>query len=144
MAKRRGKYWFWAWTVLGTVHKHRKNDPTAPCEVWQNLIILHAATPNEALRKAEKLGRSQAGDSRGSLRLGGQPAICKFIGVASFGLIHDPLEDGAGITWNLKRCKQATALKLPKPKAKLLAGAKKELGYKLRSFQFTRAPARGS
>ena len=129
MAKPRVKYWFWTWTVLGTVHKHRKSDPTAPCEVWQNLIILHAATPGEALRKAEKVGQSQAGDSRGSLRLDGKPAICKFMGVASLGVIHDPLEDGAEITWNLKRCRQATALKLPKPRAKLLAGANKELGY---------------
>jgi hypothetical protein len=129
MEKPRAKYWFWAWTVLGTVHKHRKNDPTAPCEVWQNLIILHAATPNEALRKAEKIGRSDAGDARGSLRLDGKPAICKFMGVASLGLIHDALEDGAEITWNLKKCRQATALKLPKAKPTLLAGAQKELGY---------------
>jgi hypothetical protein len=128
MVKPRKKHWFWAWTVLGTVHKHRKNDPTAPCEVWQNLVILHAFTPGEALRKAEKIGRLDASDARSSLRLDGKPAVCKFMGVASLGLIHDPLEDGAEITWNLRRCRQATALKLPKPKARLLAGAKKELG----------------
>ncbi|SRR6266581_6435307 len=131
MVKPRKRHWFWAWTVLGTVHKHRKNDPTAPCEVWQNLVILYAASPSDALRKAEKIGQSQSGDSRGSLRLNGKPAICKFMGVASLGLIHDPLEDGAEITWNLKRCKQSTALKLPKARAKLLAGAKKELSYVL-------------
>src|ERR1700680_73834 len=128
MAKPRVKRWFWAWTVLGTVHKHRQNDPTAPCEVWQNLIILHAATPSEALRKAEKIGRSGAGNTRGSLRLDGKSAIRKFMGVASFGVIHDPLEDGSKITWNLKRCKQSTALKLAKARGALLAKAKKELG----------------
>jgi hypothetical protein len=128
MAKPREKHWFWAWTVLGTVHKHRKNNPSALCEVWQNLIILHATTPNEALRKAEKIGRSEAGDARGSLRLDGKPAICKFMGVASLGFIHDPLEDGTEITWTLKRCKQSTALKLLKRKATILAQAKKELG----------------
>src|ERR1700752_2297488 len=114
MSKPRTKHWFWAWTVLGTVHKGRENDPNAPCEVWKNLIILHAATADEALRKAEKIGQSEAGDSRGSLQLDGKPAICKFMGLASLGLIHDSLEDGAEITWNLKRCKQAMALKLPK------------------------------
>jgi hypothetical protein len=128
MAKPRVKYWFWAWTVVSTVHKGRKKDPNALCEVWQNLIIIQASDEREALRKAEKVGRADASDCLGSLRLDGKPAVCKFMGVASLGLIHDPLEDGAEITWNLKRCKQATALKLPKPKARLLAGAKKELG----------------
>ena len=128
MAKPRVKYWFWAWTVVGTVHKDRKKDPNASCEVWQNLIIIQASDEREALRKAEKVGRADARDCLGSLRLDGKPAVCKFMGVASLGLIHDPLEDGAEITWNLKRCKQATALKLAKPKARLLAGAKKELG----------------
>jgi len=129
MARPRAKYWFWAWTVLGTVHKGRENDPTAPCEVWQNLIIVQAGSESEALRKAEKIGRSEEGDSRGSLRLDGKPAICKFMGVASLGLIHEPLGDGTEITWTLKRCKQATALKLPRSRAALLAAAKKELSH---------------
>src|SRR6202011_6159694 len=127
MAKPRVKYWFWAWTVVSTVHKGRKKDPNASCEVWQNLIIIQASDEREGLPKAEKVGRADAGDCFGSLRLDGKPAVCKFMGVASLGLIHDPLEDGAEITWNLKRCRQAAALKLPKPKARLLAGAKKEL-----------------
>jgi hypothetical protein len=133
MAKARAKYWFWAWNVLGTVRKDREKDPNALCEVWQNLIILHARNEHEALRKAEKIGASQAGDARGSLRLDGKPAICKFMGVASLGLIHDPLADGTEITWNLKRCKQSTALKLANTRAALLAGAKKELDYVIRS-----------
>jgi hypothetical protein len=127
--KQRAKHWFWAWTVYGTVHKDRANDPNAPCEVWQNLIILYAATAVSALRKAEKIGQSEAGDSRGSLRLNGKPAICKFMGVASLGLIHDTLEDGAEITWQMKKCKQSTALKLPKARARLLSEANKELTY---------------
>ena len=106
---RRREHWFWAWTILGTVHKNREKDPMAQCEVWENLILLHAFTADEALRKAEKIGRSEAGDSRGALRLDGKPAICKFMGVASLGVVHDALEDGAEITWTLKRCKQATA-----------------------------------
>jgi len=133
MAKTRAKHWFWAWTVLGTVHKKRASDANALCEVWQNLIIIHATNEREALRKAEKIGRSEAGDSRGSLRLDGKPAICKFMGVASLGVIHDALEDGAEITWNLKRCKQATAQKLPKARSALLAGAKKELSHVVRA-----------
>jgi hypothetical protein len=133
MVKPRAKHWFWAWTILGTVHKHREKDPAAQCEVWENLILLHASTANEALRKAEKIGRSEAGDSRGSLRLDGKAAICKFMGVASLGVVHDALEDGAEITWTLKRCRQATAMKLPRPRAVLLAEAKKELSHVVRA-----------
>jgi hypothetical protein len=83
MSKPRAKYWFWAWTVLGTVHKHRKNKPTAPCEVWEN-FILQIATPNEALRKAEMIGRSDAGDVRGSLRLI-SPAASVFGALINYG-----------------------------------------------------------
>ena len=133
MAKSHAKQWFWAWTVLATVHKEKERDPDARCEVWENLIILHARTPREALRKAERIGRGDAGDSRASLRLDGEPAVCKFMGVASLGLIHDGLIDGAEITWNLKRCKQATALKLPKARSALLAGATKELSHVVRA-----------
>ena len=46
--KPRVKYWFWAWTVLGTVHKSREKDPNAPCEVWQNLVIIQAMDEREA------------------------------------------------------------------------------------------------
>jgi uncharacterized protein DUF4288 len=129
MAKSRAKHWFWTWTILATVHKHRQHSPNAPCEVWENLIILHAHTPREALRKAEKIGRAEAGDCRGSLRLDGKPAVCKFIGVASLGLVHDGLVDGAEITWRLRRCKQSAAKKLPKRRATLIKEANQELGY---------------
>lgn len=129
MANAAKKHWFWACTVLSTVHKSRADDPTAPCEVWKNCIIIRARDEHEALRKAQKIGRSEAGDSRGSLRLDGEPAICKFLGVSSLGLIHEPLRDGAEMCWTLKRCKQSTALKMPTAEAILLSQAHKELGH---------------
>lgn len=129
MAKHPKKHWFWAWTVLSTVHKSRQDDPTAPCKVWSNCIIIRASDEHEALRKAKQIGQSEAGDTRGSLRLDGEPAICKFLGVVSLGLIWEPLRDGAEICWRQKRCKQSTALKLPTAEATLLSLAKKELGH---------------
>jgi hypothetical protein len=129
MAKQNAKHWFWAWTVLATVHKGKERDPDARCEVWENLIILHASTPREALRKAEKIGRMDTGDCRDSLRLDGKPAVCKFMGVASLGLIHDGLVDGAEITWRLKRCKQSAVTKSVKPRAALIAEAGKEFSH---------------
>jgi hypothetical protein len=129
MAKSHAKQWFWAWTVLATTQKDKLRDPNARCEVWENLIILHAGTPREALRKAEKIGRSEAGDCNGSLRLDGKPALCKFVGVASFGLVHDGLVDGAEITWRLKRCKQSAATKSLTPRATLVEEAEKEFRH---------------
>ena len=123
------KHWFWAWTVLATTQKEKLRDPHASSEVWEHLIVLHARTPREALRKAEKIGRSEAGDCRGSLRLDGKPALCTFAGVASLGLVHDGLVDGAEITWRLKRCKQSTALKSVTPRATLIAEAEKEFRH---------------
>jgi hypothetical protein len=129
MAKSHAKRWFWAWTVLATTKKDKLRDPNARCEVWENLIILHARTPREALRKAEKIGRAEAGDCDGSLRLDGKPALCKFVGIASLGLIHDGLVDGAEITWRLRRCKQSTAAKSLTPHAALIAEAEKEFRH---------------
>lgn len=129
MAKPSAKHWFWAWTVLATTQKEKLGDPKARCEVWENLIILHARAPREALRKAEKIGRSEAGDCHGSLRLDGKPALCKFLGVASLGLIHDGLVDGAEITWRLKRCNQSAAAKSLTPRATVIADAEKEFRH---------------
>ena len=122
-------HWFWAWTVLATTQKDKLADPKARCEVWENLIILHARTPREALRKAEKIGRADAGNCRGTLRLDGKPALCKFLGVASLGLIHDGLIDGAEITWRLKRCSQSAATKSLTSRATVIAEAEKEFGH---------------
>jgi Domain of unknown function (DUF4288) len=142
MKKKSNKYWFWAWTVLGTVRKDRQDDPAALCEVWKNCIILHAHSEREALRKAKKIGRAEAGDCRGSLTLDGKPAICKFLGISSLGLIHDPLGDGAEICWSLRRCRQATALTLPTDETTLLNQAKEELGCKIRAIESIRRSGR--
>ena len=133
MVKASAKHWFWAWTVLSTTQKAKLGDPKAKCEVWENLLVVHAGTPREALRKAERIGRAGAGDCRGSLRLDGKPALCKFLGVASLGVVHDGLVDGAEITWNLRRCTQATAAKLPKRSATLIAEAQKEVDHVTRA-----------
>ncbi len=133
MAKSHAQHWFWAWTVLATAQKAKLRDPNSRCEVWENLIIIRARTPREALGKAEKIGRADAGDCRGSLRLAGKPALCKFVGVASLGLIHDGLVDGAEITWRLKRCKQSAATKSVKPRATLIAEAEKEFRHAQRA-----------
>jgi len=119
-------YWFWAWIVLGTVRKSNLKKPQARCEVWENLVIIQAGNPKEALTKATLIGKQSAGDCQGTLRFFGKPAKQIFLGVGSVGLIHEKLEDGAEITWNLKRLTFARAKKLIQPRDRLLRELSKE------------------
>jgi hypothetical protein len=123
------KTWFWAWIVLGTVRKDSLGTLTARCEVWKNLVIIQASSPVEAFRKAEKIGKESAGDSRGTLRLDGKPAKQMFLGVQDMGIVHEELKDGAEITWNLCRLTFAKAKNLVCPKARLLRELGREFSH---------------
>jgi hypothetical protein len=122
-------FWFWAWIVLGTVRKDSRNNPKARCEVWENLVIIRALNPKEAFRKAEQIGKQSAGDAHGTLKLFGKPAQQMFIGVQKIGVIHDKLEDGAEIIWNLKQTTFSKAKRLIRPKAKLLREVSEEFSH---------------
>ena len=82
----RSKRWFWAWLVEMTVAKSRARSPSAQTEVWKNLVLIQAKDVDEAFEKAWKIGRSESGDSRGSLRLNGEAAITQFLGGRRYGL----------------------------------------------------------
>jgi hypothetical protein len=122
-------FWFWAWIILGTVRKNSSHKPKAHCEVWENLVIIRALNPKEAFRKAEQNGKQSAGDSRGTLRLFGKPARQHFLGVQNIGVIHERLEDGAEITWNLKRTIFSKAKKSIQPKVQLIRKLSKEFSH---------------
>jgi len=110
-----------------TVQKAKRNTTTAIVEVWKNLIIFHAGSEKDAIAKVLKIGKSVEGDARGSLRLYGKPATTEFLGIQDIGLLHDGLEDGAEIIWELKKCRQNRARMLVKSKNELMAILKKEL-----------------
>jgi hypothetical protein len=126
-------FWFWAWIVLGTIRKDNLHNPKARCEIWENLVIIRGTNPKEAFHKAEKLGKQSSGDSRGTLRLFGKPARQMFLGIQNIGVIHEPLKDGAEITWNLKRLALAKARKLARPKTRLLRELSREFSYVARN-----------
>ncbi len=128
-------FWFWAEIVLGTVRKANLNNPRARCEVWTNLVIINAPNPLKAFQKAEQLGKQSAGDSGGTLRFFGKPAVQMFLGIESIGVIHDELKDGAEITWGLKRMAFAKAKRLPESKIKLLRELSKEFVHSKRSLK---------
>jgi hypothetical protein len=108
MKKSSKQHWFWAWLVLMTLPKAKVNDPDALSEVWENLVIIKAENEKDAILKAIKIGKSEEGDCRGTLRLYGKLAITKFMGISNMGLIHDDLDDGTEILWRLKRLRQKT------------------------------------
>lgn len=119
--------WFWAWLIQMTVAKDCLDNQQAEVEVWKNLIVLRAGTPEQALSKAFEIGKNEQGDCRGSLRLHGKPAVTKFLGVEDIGLIHEEFSDGSEILWQLRKCQQKTARRLSKSKENLLAVLKKEM-----------------
>jgi hypothetical protein len=129
MTKRTKERWFWAWLVQMTVAKNQAANPSAKCEVWENLIIVQAENERKAYNKVTTIGKGLEGDCRGTLRLNGKTATTKFLGISDMGLIHDGLEDGAEILWRLKKCRQADAHALIKQPQILLADLKNELSY---------------
>jgi Domain of unknown function (DUF4288) len=56
---------------------------------WENIILIKAASEEEAWNKAERRGRGQAGDDDGTFRWGGEPAEWVFAGVRKLTLCED-------------------------------------------------------
>jgi hypothetical protein len=124
------KYWFWAWLVQATIAKEDLSSENAACEAWENLVIINADDEVEAYTKALEIGKTYDGDCQGTLRLDGRPATAQFLGVKTMGVIHEDLEDGAEITYDVMRCSHAEARRLVRLKEILLPLVKKELEYK--------------
>jgi len=120
MAARRGTLWYWAWLVRMTVPKRRgRNGSTS--QVWRNLVLIQARSEREALRKAEAIGRSFAGDAGGTLVLDGQPAESVFVGIADAGLVDDRLEDGVEVMFEVGEQTTRSARRLAHSRPALLA-----------------------
>lgn len=95
--------WFWIALVLATVKKVDRHRPSARAEVWINHYLFSGRNESEAIRKAERSGRRQAGDVKGSLRLYGEPATTEFLGVLRVTEVDDDIVDGCEIGWDLYR-----------------------------------------
>ena len=70
--------------------------------VWENVVLLRAASDEEALAKAERRAREDEGDDDGSFRWGGHPATWVFAGVRKLVTCADPdvrPDDGMEITY---------------------------------------------
>ena len=92
--------WYAAHIVMFVELKDR-TQPRYP--VWENVVLVQAATEAEAFEKAERHGRSEEGDDGGTFRWGGRPARWVFAGVRK--LTECPTaserpDDGTEVTYN--------------------------------------------
>lgn len=104
------------WYGASVVIWMRKKDyePNKPCQFWENIILVHAATPEEALAKAESRGRLDAVKDD-TMRIDGEPAELEYVGirkmieVMSLDNTDQPV-DGAEITYSLMIAANRAAL----------------------------------
>jgi hypothetical protein len=57
--------------------------------LWENIVLIKAASEGEAFAKAERRGQEQAGDDGGTFRWGDEPAEWVFGGVRKLTLCED-------------------------------------------------------
>lgn len=91
--------WYAAHLVLYVKLKDRPQDKVT---VWENVVLIHANSEEEAFEKATQRGQEEAGDEDGSFRWNGWPAAWVFAGVRKLTSCDDPEErpgDGSEITY---------------------------------------------
>jgi hypothetical protein len=82
--------------------------------VWENIVLLHADTEEEAFAKAETRGHEGEGDEEGSFRWAGKPARWVYGGVRKLTLCQDADRrpgDGTEITYVQMRLRSRDALR---------------------------------
>jgi hypothetical protein len=92
--------WYAAHIVMAV---QLKNGKQIRFPVWENILLVAAATEDAAFAKAEAHGRAEEGDDGGTFRWGGKPARWVFAGVRKLTECVSPEErpgDGTEITFN--------------------------------------------
>ena len=92
-------HWFAAHIVMYVEFKAGEQT-TFP--VWENIVLIQAASEKEAFEKAEKKGRESAGDDGGTFRWGKKRASWVFGGVRKLTLCDNPEErpgDGTELSY---------------------------------------------
>ncbi|HSB53555.1 MAG TPA: DUF4288 domain-containing protein [Gemmatimonadales bacterium] len=117
--------WYWAWLVQMTVPK-RGRPGSGDAHVWRNLVLVQARSADEALAKAEAIGKSASGDAEGALLLDGQPAKSVFVGIADAGLVDFRLSDGVEVMFQMERQTARHARGLARARPSLIARLKHE------------------
>lgn len=82
-----------------------KSDEQTEFSVWENIILIEAATPNAAYEKAEARAREDEGDSDNTFTWNGEPSRFEFLGLRKLNqCFWDDEEaqpgDGGEVTYN--------------------------------------------
>jgi hypothetical protein len=91
--------WYAAHLIL---YVKLKDLPQRKYTVWENIVLVKAATDEEAFAKAESRGKEEEGDDGGTFRWGGKPARWVFAGVRKLTLCEDPErrpDDGTEVSY---------------------------------------------
>lgn len=92
--------WFAAHIV--TVFRYR-NRRQRKYHVWENVVLIEAATSKEAWEKAETIGKAEAAHDDPSLTINGIPARLEFAGIRKVVAVDDPQDEighGTEVTYN--------------------------------------------
>lgn len=120
--------WYAASIIIG-IRSHQQGD--APLLVHENVVLIEAATPKEAIAKASDIGKVEAALDDG-LTINGRPANRVFAGVRkvinisnpdSLDLDRDRPTSGSEITYSVFQVENESALR------KLAEGEKVEIEY---------------
>jgi len=115
--------WFAAHVIMSVRFKDGKQDKYP---VWENIILVEAATDKEAWDQVRARAKEDEGDSRGSFTWGGRPASWVFAGVRKV-IMSDYLgtqpQSGTEVTYS--ELEVATAEDLQK----LVDGGRVDLTY---------------
>lgn len=123
MAATARSFWYWAWLVRMTVPKRQARGSA---QVWRNLVLVQARNAEEAIAKAEAVGRSADGDADGGLVFDGKPARSVFVGVSDAGLVDSTLSDGVEVMFQFERVNQGKAMSLARARPALVARLRQE------------------
>jgi hypothetical protein len=102
------------WYAAHVIMYFKFKDGNQDCfTVWENVFLVEAPSTDEAFEKAEKLGRTDEGDSGGSLTLDGRPVMLTYAGIrklvqVGYGTDDKPV-DGVEVTYSRLEVKDAKA-----------------------------------
>jgi hypothetical protein len=71
------------------MYVQRKAGNAGKCRIWENIVLIKAASEEEAFARAEQRGKQEEGDDDGSFRWAGKPARWLFAGVRKLTLCED-------------------------------------------------------
>lgn len=111
----RTRQWYISHEILCAETDEQANEE--PLTVWENLIPIHANSPEEAYEKAMQHGR----DSEEEIRVDGKKGYHRFLGLKDLTLVSDDLEDGAELEWYEMELTKAQAKELTRQKELLHA-----------------------